>query len=446
MHYIIIGLGATGFSVLNYLLKTLKISREKISVWDTRETPPQARKFYAEYQAIACQFGGLEAQDLLQLGFEPENTCLVLSPGLSLKLPWIQRARVQGFKMNSDVELFLQELKQSRNQSTKIIGITGSNGKSTVTVLTGFLLEAQGHAVVVGGNIGRPVLDLLEKTADLKIDYCVLELSSFQLELLADFDLKLDVACFLNISADHLDRHETLESYYAAKHIIYKGAKHLVYNAQDAYLLKHLPCGLQPSAYHPFGAKAELKVSNAGFSLLGHHNQLNLEASVSILKALGLEFSDQMQKALGNFKGLEHRAEKVRIWQNILFVNDSKATNVGATLAALEGLRDEIKGQWVLILGGDAKGADLRDLKPAILKNVKACILIGKDAFRFLELLEGELPCIQVSSMVEVVSKALEQAQPGDGVLLAPACASTDMFRNFEDRGQQFKKQVLAIF
>lgn len=465
MHFIVLGLGRTGFSVLRYLLKKQSLNPgaiTTISLIDNRSCPPELEQLkhlaLNELSRVNCYFGPefFSELNLLTAHGNLSETVLISSPGLSLKLPILQQAQLLGIKIMSDIELFLEEIRQRRNPPVvQFIGITGSNGKSTVAALTAFLLNHADNKVALAGNIGKPVLELIQDHFDYS--HCVLELSSFQLELLQHYDLNLDVACILNLSPDHLDRYSSVGAYYEAKALIYKGAEHMVYNCEDHCTLEITPNG--PGKRVSFGGnQGDINLHNHGhlvdeLPLLGHHNKMNLLASLAILKALNTTTQiGHNLPDLAKFKGLEHRCELIGCHQGVKFINDSKATNVGAMLAALEGLDELLQGEgrWVLILGGDSKEADLSPLKKGLSKRIRACILMGKDAHRFLNFIHGEnhaippAPCVMVHSMEEAVEQAYLHAKPelGDAVLLAPAAASTDMFKNFEERGRRFKMAV----
>lgn len=437
---VIIGLGVTGLSAARFLHQ----KNIRFLMMDSRENPPGLETFKAEFPDVVCILGCLD-EDVLSSAEE-----IVISPGMSLKTPELQKAIEQDISVIGDIELF------ARYVDKPVIAITGSNAKSTVTTLVGEMAEACGLRVAVGGNLGVPVLELIYETA---VDLFVLELSSFQLE--TTYSLKPQVATVLNISEDHMDRYDSLMEYYRAKQRIYHNANHLVINRQDP--LTHPPLGNDRQVWsfgndmsdrYGFGLKEEnnqwflcfefSSLLNVNEMLIkGKHNYLNALSALAIGKAAGFEV-EGMLLALKSFKGLPHRCEYIDTIKNVTYINDSKATNVGATLAALEGFGEELANIY-LIAGGESKGADFSPLKPVVEKAVKAVILIGVDAELIEQSLSDRTIYYRVTSMSEAVSTAADHAQAGDIVLLSPACASFDMFAGFEDRGNSFKQSVLEL-
>ncbi|BCQ64660.1 UDP-N-acetylmuramoylalanine--D-glutamate ligase [Pseudomonas sp. Boi14] len=350
-------------------------------------------------------------------------------------------------KLSGDIELF------ARNAKAPIVAISGSNAKSTVTTLVGEMAAAAGKRVAVGGNLGTPALDLLSDDVELY----VMELSSFQLE--TTDQLGAEVATVLNISEDHMDRYSGLPAYHLAKHRIFRGARQVVFNRQDALtrplIGEGLPCwtfGLSKPDFKAFGLREEDGEKYLAFEfqnlmpvrelkIRGAHNQSNALAALALGHAVGLPF-DAMLAALRTFAGLEHRCQWVRDLDGVAYYNDSKATNVGAALAAIEGLGADIEGKIVLIAGGDGKGADFKDLRGPVAANCRAVILMGRDSDQIGEAIGDAVPLIRVGSLQEAVEQCRATAQPGDVVLLSPACASFDMFKNYEDRGHQFVRVV----
>ncbi|ALS99658.1 UDP-N-acetylmuramoyl-L-alanine--D-glutamate ligase [Lacimicrobium alkaliphilum] len=370
---------------------------------------------------------------------------IILSPGVSLAEPAIQQALKAGIEVIGDVELF------ARFNQRPVLGITGSNGKSTVTELTAAMLEASGIRAVCGGNIGTPVLELLEQDYDI----AVLELSSFQLETLDS--LPMLAATVLNISPDHLDRYADLQAYRQAKLRIYKNAALQVVNRDDPLTLPESGSGAEVSqlsfglseAREGFGYQVHSQlITRDGEALLnfeqcqlvGQHNLLNIQAAAALAFAAGAS-EEGIRSAVQNFKGLPHRCEKVREHRGVVWINDSKGTNIGATEAAIAGLRPQVKGQLLLIAGGDGKGADFNQLQPA-LQAVDKLICLGKDAEQIATMKPGAL---RVASMQAAVAAADSLTQAGDMVLLSPACASLDMFDNYQHRGQVFAQAVEAL-
>lgn len=350
----------------------------------------------------------LSEQDKILLDNSKE---IVLSPGIDPSL-------FPNHKIISDIELFAREAK------APIIGITGTNAKGTVTTLLTEMINHSGKTALMGGNIGIPALDLLEQPAP---DFYVLEISSFQLEITDH--LPCIASTILNISPDHLDRHNTMENYIAAKQKIYLSSKNCIYNLDDP-ATKPAQNGLG------FGLKDMNLLPLSDLKIKGTHNYSNALAALALGKAIGLPH-DKMLEALKKFPGLEHRCEWVATYNNIDFINDSKGTNIGATIAALEGLGT--KHNIILIAGGQGKGADFNLLKPSVDKYVSEVILFGQDA----NLMSKALARNTITdSLKSAVLLAKQLAKPGDIILLSPACASWDMFKDFEDRGRQFKDLV----
>ena len=434
---IIVGLGVTGLSVARYLA-----GRDlPFAVCDTRTNPPGLDKLKRFAPMADLYLGELDAQ-LLSSADE-----LIVNPGIPLSTPAIQTAIQAGVKVVGDIELF------ARAVDAPIVAITGSNAKSTVTTLVGLMAEKAGRRVAVGGNIGTPALDLLDSKADLY----VLELSSFQLETTEA--LNAEVATVLNISEDHMDRYADLGAYHLAKHRIFRGARQVVVNRDDALtrplVADRLPCwsfGLGKPDFRGFGLieqdgqkhlafefKALMPVSE--LKIRGAHNQANALAALALGHAVGLPMT-AMLEALRDFPGLPHRCQWVGQHAGVDYYDDSKATNVGAALAAIEGFGDTLQGRQVLIAGGDGKGADFSPLCEPISRYCRAVVLLGRDADKLEQVLKSHVPLQRVSSLDEAVSAAASLAQPGDAVLLSPACASLDMFANFEERGRLFAAAV----
>jgi len=376
---------------------------------------------------------------------------LILSPGVAKAEPAVQQAVAAGAALSGDIDLFCQEV------DTPIVAITGANAKSTVTTLVGEMAAEAGINVGVGGNLGLPVLDLL---AEGPRDLYVLELSSFQLE--TTNDLRAAAATVLNISPDHMDRYADLQDYHQAKHRVYRGCKQAIFNRQDPLSAPLLPMGVpsisfgtdkadlkqfgvieQDGVRHlAHGLKALLPVS--AMKLRGEHNVANALASLALGHTVGLPM-EAMLSALQRFAGLEHRCQWVRDFNGVAWFNDSKGTNVGATVAALEGLGPTLPegNRIVLIAGGDGKGADFSPLSEAVNEFVRAVVLIGRDAAKIEAVLET--PTVRADDMQTAVERCAELAQPGDIALLSPACASFDMYRSFNQRGEVFMAAVEAL-
>lgn len=439
---IIIGLGQTGYACARYL----SAKGADFAVVDTREKPPLAAQFYREFPHVELRCGELDQEFLSQANE------LILSPGVAKSSPAIQFALKHGVRVIGDIDLFCREI------SAPIIAITGSNAKSTVTTLVGEMAKQAGVKVAVGGNIGTPVLDLL---ATDQADLYVLELSSFQLE--TTHELKAQAATVLNISPDHMDRYPDLQSYYLAKHRIYRGCRHAIINREDALTvplvsqgMKTVSFGLNAPDLGQFGL-AEHQDATWLFKGLtplmpikdlqvsGAHNVANVLAALALGEAAGLPMSAMLETAK-QFAGLKHRCQWVADKQGVSFINDSKGTNVGATLAAIQGLGSMLDEQQklILILGGVGKEQRFDELKKPLEEYARAVVLIGQDAQLIANDLQG-LNLLHASSLEEAVQLSLSSAQMGDKVLLSPACASFDMFRSYEDRGDQFIQIVESL-
>jgi UDP-N-acetylmuramoylalanine--D-glutamate ligase len=353
-------------------------------------------------------------------------------------------------KLSGDIDLF------ARYAKAPIVAITGSNAKSTVTTLVGEMAVAAGKKVAVGGNLGTPALDLLSDDVELY----VMELSSFQLE--TTDQLNAEVATCLNLSEDHMDRYADLPAYHLAKHRIFRGARQVVVNRDDALsrplVADQLPCwyfGLGKPDFKRFGLLEENGEKHLAFQfdtllpvrelkIRGAHNQSNALAALALGHAVGLPM-EAMLATLRQFAGLAHRCQWVGERQAVSYYDDSKATNVGAALAAIEGLGADIAGKLVLIAGGDGKGADFSALKAPVGRFCRAVVLLGRDAELLADALGDAAPLIRVKTLEEAVARAAELAEAGDAVLLSPACASLDMFKNFEERGRLFAQAVEGL-
>ncbi|MBJ9975739.1 UDP-N-acetylmuramoyl-L-alanine--D-glutamate ligase [Pseudomonas sp. S75] len=437
---IVVGLGKSGMSLVRFLA-----SRGiAFAVADTREQPPELDTLRRDYPQVEVRCGELDV-DFLCRASE-----LYVSPGLALATPALQQAAARGVKLSGDIEVF------ARHAKAPIIAISGSNAKSTVTTLVGEMAAKAGKRVAVGGNLGTPALDLLDETVELY----VLELSSFQLETTDQLDA--EVATVLNISEDHMDRYSGLPAYHLAKHRIFRGARQVVVNRQDA-LSRPLPVegrptwsfGLNAPDFKAFGLREVNGEKCLAFEfqalmpvrelkIRGAHNQSNALAALALGHAVGLPFAPMLD-ALRAFGGLAHRCQWVRELRGVNWYDDSKATNVGAALAAIEGLGADIEGQLVLIAGGDGKGADFAALREPVGAHCRAVVLLGRDAQRLSDTLQGAVPLVHAATLDEAVQRCAELAEPGDAVLLSPACASLDMFRNFEERGRLFAQAAEAL-
>ncbi len=434
---IVLGLGATGLSCVNYL----QTEGYGVTVCDTRRAPPLLESLRARHPQVPVLLGDFREELLASADL------LVVSPGLSLKEPAIAAARRLGVAVVGDIELF------ARVCLAPVIAITGSNGKSTVTTLVGDMLARAGLDVAVGGNIGIPALSLLDRPAP---DVYVLELSSFQLETTES--LNAQAATVLNISPDHMDRYDDLSEYAHAKARIYSGVGRMVINRDDPWVVamthedrEVVTFGLGRPIGHDFGL-----IDHDGASWLacgrqplmpetavpvpGRHNVANVLAAYALATAVSRDLA-AMTEAVRAFRGLAHRTQIVVRRDGVDWIDDSKGTNVGATAAAMAGL----SGPVVLIAGGDGKGADFAPLAAVVRDKARAVVLIGRDAARIEEALRGCCPIVHARDMDEAVLMARAQAQTGDQVLLSPACASFDMFRNYAHRGEVFVDAVTRL-
>ena len=434
---IVVGLGKSGMSLVRFLAQ----QGVRFAVADTRANPPELATLQRDYPQVEVRCGELDVEFLCRA------TELYVSPGLALATPALQQAAARGVQMSGDIELF------ARHAKAPIVAITGSNAKSTVTTLVGEMAKAAGKKVAVGGNLGTPALDLLADDVELY----VMELSSFQLE--TTHSLNAEVATCLNVSEDHMDRYSGMQAYHLAKHRIFRGARQVVVNRDDALSrplqADQLPCwsfGLSKPDFNGFGLIEEAGEKSLAFQfdallpvrelkIRGAHNQSNALAALALGHAVGLPFA-AMLEALKHFTGLAHRCQWVGELRGAHYYDDSKATNVGAALAAIEGLGADINGKLLLIAGGDGKGADFSALRVPVAHYCRAVVLLGRDAARLAEALDGAAVQVRVNSLEEAVAQCAALAQPGDAVLLSPACASLDMFKNFEERGRLFAQAV----
>jgi UDP-N-acetylmuramoylalanine--D-glutamate ligase len=430
---VIVGLGKTGLSCVNFC----KRQGWPISITDSRINPPGADQIK---QNIPTAFGEISAK------FINNADLLIVSPGVSLKEPVIANAIKNGIPYVGDIELFAQ------STQTPIIAITGSNAKSTVTTLVGEMARYAKINVQVGGNIGTPALDL--PAADLY----VLELSSFQLE--TAFSLRAKVAAVLNVCEDHMDRYHNLQEYTAAKIKIYQNCEIAVINraeksTKNLKLNSIISFGLDAPEKNQYGiikhdnekylAKGkQLLLNTKKLKLIGQHNLENALAALAIGDAAGFD-QKLMLKALQEFPGLPHRCQLVRTINNAAWYNDSKGTNVGATLAALSGLGQNISGKIILIAGGLGKNADFTPLQSAAKKYIRQAILIGKAADVLKKTLQNSCTTKIADDLQQAVQLAYDAAMPNDIILLSPACASFDMFNDYQHRGNEFIKIVKEL-
>lgn len=432
--YIVVGLGITGLSVVRYLKKL----NYPVMVMDSRLSPPGLTEVNTEFPEVECILGRFDSELLCQA----EE--IILSPGIALSHPDLIAARKKQIPIVGDIELFARGVKAA------VVVITGTNGKSTVTTLIGELARDAGINVAVGGNLGEPALNLLQSDVDLY----VLELSSFQLE--TTNSLAPTIAILLNITPDHQDRYPQHVDYIAAKQHVFHYAQLAVYNRADPLTTPQLPVLQQQSfgldaptdnnlgikdAMLMWGEKVLMPIANLPNQRPNFLN--NVLAALSTVCYFNWPV-ERAAKTIHDFKGLLHRCELILNENNIRWYNDSKATNVGATIAALQDVAADITGKQIVILGGVGKGADFSDLAPVLARYAKHAILLGEAQYEIAAILPTELASTHVKNLAEAVMLAQALAQPGDAVLLAPACASMDMFKDYRDRGNQFVELVHA--
>jgi len=433
---LVVGLGLTGLSCARYLA-ALGV---EVAVTDSRSEPPGLDQLVADLPGVPVFTGRFDADIFARA------ERIVVSPGVSLQEPLLLEAAARGIEIIGDIELF------ARAARAPVVAITGSNGKSTVTTLLGEMARLGGINVRAGGNLGTPALELLQ---DEEPDLYVLELSSFQLESV--HSLYCAAATVLNISADHLDRYPSLQSYTQTKGRIYSNTQVHVVNRDDAAAMALavegpvISFGLDAPDGGNFGIIADaqgdwlargpehwLPVSEQ--RIPGKHNQANALAALALGEAIGLERSVMLQ-VLREFPGLPHRSQWVAEHKGVAWYDDSKATNIGAALAAVNGFDNPL----LLIAGGQGKGADFSGFAAGLPQRVRCVLLLGEDADAIETALSGHVPVERVDTMYAAVQRAAGLAQPGDVVLLSPACASFDMFSGYQQRGQVFARAVLEL-
>ncbi len=436
---LVLGLGDTGLSVARWVALEKGVPR----VADTRAVPPRASDLGAA-ELVTGAFGSalLEGADLL-----------CLSPGLPLSEPVVRAARARGVPVVGDIELFAWAVR-GRSRA-KVLAITGTNGKTTVAALAGHLLRASGIDCEVAGNIGPPALDALMKPRARPPAVWVLELSSYQLE--TTWSLEPDAAALLNISQDHLDRYPGIDHYAAAKARIFIGSGVQVLNRDDP---RSMACALPGRRVVTFGLDTPTRDEDFGIKerawlvrgrerilavgelpIFGWHNAANALAAYALACAAGTPF-ESLADGLRTFRGLPHRLQRVAVRRGVAWYDDSKGTNVGATVAALRGVAQKA----VLIAGGDGKGQDFSPLAPAVAEQASRVLLIGRDAVRIESALRPSgVPLEQCASLEQAVVRAAECVRAGEAVLLSPACASFDMFRDYRHRGEAFAAAVRAL-
>lgn len=436
---LVLGLGETGLS----LLRWLHTQGANLRVADSRSQPPglsEVRRYVAEDEIFCGAFS-----DTLFDGVD----LIAISPGVALREPAVARAVARGIPVVGDIELFAQNLPIENRPA--ILAITGANGKTTVTSMVAHLCQAAGKDAVAAGNISPAVLDVVLQRGSQQPAVWVLELSSFQLE--TTFNLGANAATVLNISEDHMDRYNGLDDYAAAKAQIFAGCGVQVLNRDDPRSIGmangHTPLvtfGLNPPTRpQDFGIEhvgneiwlvqgSQRLLAAHELQVVGLHNVANALAALALCQSIHLPMPVLLQ-ALRSFKGLPHRVEYIQTIQGVAYYDDSKGTNVGATVAALEGLR----GKNVLIAGGDGKGQDFSPLQTVVSAYARAVVLIGRDAPLLEQALQNTgAPILHAVDMAQAVTLASQHAQAGDTVLLSPACASLDMYRNYAHRAEVF--------
>lgn len=457
---LVIGLGETGLSLARWLSE----QGARVRVADSRGEPPGIATLRSELPQAEVRCGAFD-NSLLD-GVDQ----IAISPGVPLADPFVQRAIARGLPVVGDVELFAQQLTTNNLRlTTKVLAITGSNGKTTVTAMVEHLCRAAGKDVLAAGNISPAVLDAVLQRGAKQPEIWVLELSSFQLETTSS--LNADAATVLNVSEDHLDRYADMNAYAAAKARIFAGDGAQILNRDDPRSMamaiegrKQVTFGLNPPPVSTAwdGVEHDLNETTGDFGIERHagaiwlvqgserllradelqvfglHNVANALAALALCRAIGLPMH-KLLGALRGFKGLPHRVEKIAEMDGVVYYDDSKGTNVGATEAALKGLGRPA----VVILGGEGKGQDFTPLQDAVARHARAVVLIGRDA----PLIEAAIagcgkPVLHARDMDEAVRIAAANAQPGDAVLLSPACASFDMFRNYVQRAEAYTQAV----
>ena len=447
---LVLGLGLTGRSMAGWLVR----QGAQVSVADTRSAPPQLAEFQREFPDVNVACGKLDAACL------HAAELIAISPGIDQRNAAIADAVKRGIPVVGDIELFAQALKrgsQTRTDTAQVIAITGTNGKSTVTSMVGEVCQAAGLATVVAGNIGTPVLDTLSANAErgIKPDAYVLELSSFQLDSTAS--LNADAATVLNVTEDHLDRYDGIEDYAASKARVYQGEGVQVVNRDDARSTAMARPGRRIYSFGLDAPRSETEwgiiehsgqawlacgshrlMPVSGLAVAGMHNAANALAAAALCHAAGIEEAI-VTSALRAFRGLPHRVERIAVARGLTFYDDSKGTNVGATAAALAGFDAPV----VLIAGGDGKQQDFGPLREPVKRHARAVILIGRDREQIATALAGcGVPIERAHDMQEAVVLAAAASRSGDGILLSPACASFDMYRDYLERSAVFVAAV----
>jgi UDP-N-acetylmuramoylalanine--D-glutamate ligase len=446
---LVLGLGASGLSMARWLARR----GASVRVADSRSEPPFAAQLQIELPTVELHTGAFRAQSFTGVDL------IAVSPGVSLAEPLIRTAMECGTDVVGDIELFARIREEF--PGNRVIAITGSNGKSTVTEMVGAMVRTAKIRTLVAGNIGLPILDALaevEAGSRRRPDVFVLELSSFQLE--STRNLNPDAAAVLNLSEDHLDRYAGMREYAEAKARIFLGDGIQVVNREDGWSRGMIGPGRriftfgldEPWNEGDWGLReidGELWLAEGRANLMkvselkvaGLHNAANALAALALCRALRLPY-DPLLDALFKFEGLPHRVQKIAEVGGVDFYDDSKGTNVGATVAALVGMT----AKTVLIAGGDGKGQDFSPLRAAVAKKAKGVVVIGRDGDKIATAIKATgVTIIHATSMRDAVRAGFSLAQSGDVVMLSPACASFDMFRNYEHRAQVFVDEVRAL-
>jgi UDP-N-acetylmuramoylalanine--D-glutamate ligase len=485
-HVLVLGLGASGLAMARWCA----VRGARVTVADTREAPPQLpalREHLSQAGFVAGAFDPALLADDVQL--------VLRSPGLAPQqvAPVCDAARERGVVIGGELSLFadaLAQLKEEAGYAPQVLAVTGTNGKTTVTALTGQLIERAGKAVAVAGNIGPTLLDTLREklAAGALPQVWVLELSSFQLDCAQDFEPT--AATVLNVTQDHLDWHGTMPAYAAAKARVFGSRALMILNRDDAVVMDMLPPAvrvkggrMEQREFQTFGAEAPRRAGDWGIEVVngmawlvralpadetqkkrrdddeelfiqrlmpadalrirGRHNAVNALAALALASAAGCALGPMLY-GLREYRGEPHRVESVGVIDGVEYFDDSKGTNVGATVAALQGLGAE--RSLVVILGGDGKGQDFSPLAAPVARHARAAVLIGRDAPLIRAALEPTgVPLLEAATMEEAVALATQRAHAGDAVLMSPACASFDMFRNYPHRAEVFRAAVQAI-
>jgi UDP-N-acetylmuramoylalanine--D-glutamate ligase len=437
--YGVVGLGRTGRSMVDFLLS------QGFSVLgaDSCVQSSNVDRFVELYPSVPTLLG--------DSNFDLLSTCseLIFSPGIDSRSDIFKSVRAAGKKIKGDIEIFADYV------DAPVIGITGTNGKSTVTTMVSLMLEASGLKVRCGGNLGTPAIELLEENAP---DCYVLELSSFQLDLVED--LNLDVACILNVTADHLDRHKSFDCYLKIKKKILKNSKYSLVNLDD----KSLACFINRRGVKGFSCNADSKsdycirtrgdalflesvsqefLAAEELSLTGDHNYSNSIAALGIVDMFLGSVSDRATQALKEFRSLPHRGQVIGQKSGVEFIDDSKATNTAAALASILSIRS--CKSLILIAGGATKGASYIEFIEQVVNHLRAAVLLGETALELKELFADRIECVLADTMSNAVISAMDLATKGDKVLLAPAFSSIDMFDDYRQRGLAFQEAVAAL-